>query len=609
MKIISLYLTLLLVLLTGCQESKKSEKKTAPSQNMLPDEEVKDHKIIIYQMMTRLFGNTKNTNTEWGTLQQNGCGKFNDITDTALVALQEMGISHVWYAGILHHASLTEYRRYGILSDDPDVVKGRAGSPYAIKDYYDVDPDLAVDVRKRMQEFEALVARTHRHQLKVIIDFVPNHVARTYKSVNHPVGVFNLGEKDDKAQAFSPQNNFYYLPGKSFTPPQEWKIPNLENVVQDGKFKEFPAKATGNNVFHESPGVNDWYETVKLNYGVDYQNGEKKYFDPIPDTWNKMRDILIFWAEKKVDGFRCDMAEMVPVEFWNWVIPQVKKINRDIIFIAEIYNPAAYRTYLQEGKFSFLYDKVGLYDTLKAVIQNKAEASDISACWQNLNGINSNMLRFLENHDEQRIASPEFAGDARKGLPMMVVTATLNSGPVLVYFGQETGEPGAGKEGFGGNDGRTTIFDYWGVPEHQKWMNNGKFDGGQLSPEQKKLRDSYAKLLKVCHENEAIYQGKLLDLQPLNKQDDEYDGSKVYSYLRYSATQKLLITVNFDISPKTVRIRIPAGLWSRSGLMENTDYLLTDLLTGQQFTLKPRSGLEIQLDGFRGYILEFKQIL
>lgn len=74
-------------------------------------------------------------------------------------------------------------------------------------------------------------------------------------------------------------------------------------------YKEYPAKATGNNRFDAYPNINDWYETVKLNYGIDYQNGNTPHFNPIPDTWTKMLDILLFWAGKNIDGFRCDMAE------------------------------------------------------------------------------------------------------------------------------------------------------------------------------------------------------------------------------------------------------------------------------------------------------------
>ncbi len=566
-------------------------------------EHPEDHKIIVYQLMTRLFGNKKTTNKEWGTIEENGCGKFDDISDKALLELRKFGVTHIWFTGVLEHATLTDYTQYGIAPDNAEVVKGRAGSPYAIKDYYDVAPDLANDIKKRMTEFENLVARTHQNKLKVIMDFIPNHVARSYHSDVKPVGIKDLGETDNTNLAFSPNNNFYYLPGKQFVPPHnEDVLVRLGLKTSDKHYTEFPAKATGNDQFTELPGMNEWYETVKLNYGVDILNNRTKYFEPVPDTWHKMKDILIFWANKKVDGFRCDMAEMVPVEFWGWVIPQVQAVNPDIIFIAEIYNPNEYRNFLEQGKFNYLYDKVGLYDTLKAVIQQRAGADEISVCWKRLDGINNKMVRFLENHDEQRITSRDFAGDARKGIPMMIVTATLNSGPVMVYFGQETGEPGNGKEGFGGDDGRTTIFDYWSIPEHQKWMNDGKFDGGRLSEEQRNLRGFYAKLLNLCTKNEAIRKGKLFDLQQFSKDNHLYDSTKVYAYLRYTDKQTLLIVVNFDEKHQNVKLNLPESLKSEFKWKQKAS--VTDLLSNKKFEFDTEKGLETTLEPWSGFIFE-----
>ena len=134
--------------------------------------------------------------------------------------------------------------------------------------------------------------------------------------------------------------------------------------------------------------------------------------------------------------------------------------------------------------------RLGLYDSIRRLTQDEPNATtwDINRVWnQDCADIHEHMLRFMENHDEQRIASPYFAGDPWLAVPGMIVTATLNTGPVMIYFGQEVGEPAEGSEGFSGNDGRTSIFDYWGVPEHQKWLNDGKMDGGKLSDSQKKL--------------------------------------------------------------------------------------------------------------------------
>jgi glycosidase len=604
-----LLLLVFFTFLTSCQQGTKNNTKMAEDETryILDDEKIIDHKIIVYQLMVRLFGNKKSVNKTWGTLEENGCGQFGDVSDTALIAIKNMGITHIWYTGAIEHATLTDFSKQGIPADDPDVVKGQAGSPYAIRDYYDAHPALAKNVRKRSQELEELIARTHRNGLKVIIDFVPNHLARAYKSDRLPIGSKDFGAKDDTTKAFLPSNNFYYLPGKAFQAPKAWRTPDMQNQKHDGRFMEMPSKATGNNVFKENPSADDWYETVKLNYGVDFLNGEQKYFDPIPDTWVKMRDILTYWADKKVDGFRCDMAEMVPIEFWAWVIPQIRQLNPRMIFIAEIYNPSRYKEFIEKGNFNYLYDKVGLYDTLKSVIQSNAPASHISICWQNLRGINSYMLRFLENHDEQRIASPQFAGDFRKGLPMMLVAATLNSGPIMLYAGQEVGEAGAGNEGFNGDDGRTSIFDYWGMPEHQKWMNGGKFDGEGLSQDQRRLRSSYSRLLNLCRRSEAIRKGRLIDLQSINENNPDYDARKIYSYIRYSANQKLIMVSNFDIKPHDIVLTIPSGLWSETNLLENNTYVAYNLLGDEEISFKPRNGIKMTLAPLGIYVLELRQ--
>lgn len=562
--------------------------------------ETEPKKMVVYQMMTRLFGNKSTVNKPYGTLAENGVGKFNDVNGLALRALKDMGITHVWYTGVIEHAVLTDYRKFGIALDDADVVKGRAGSPYAIKDYYDVNPDLAVNVPDRMKEFEQLVERTHLNGLKVLIDFVPNHVARAYKSDAKPAGVKDLGESDDKTVKFAPNNNFYYLPGESFVVPKDFKSIPADSLypAADGKFNETPAKVTGNNQFTASPGVNEWFETVKLNYGVDIQNNSKTSFDPVPDTWIKMKDILVFWANKNVDGFRCDMAEMVPVEFWNWAIPQVKAVNPEIIFVAEIYNPAQYNTYVQTGKFDCLYDKVQLYDTLRGLINNKRSAKDIDVIQKSLNGINANMLHFLENHDEQRIASADFAGSAWKIVPAMVVSATIDQGPVMIYFGQEVGEPGAGSEGFGGNDGRTTIFDYWGVPEHQKWMNGGAFDGGLLSDQQKALRQFYSTLLNLSQANPAIVSGSYYDL---TASDD------IHVFVRNFEGERLLIVSNFDSKVKPAKIIIPNELAATLNLKTDKGYMLTDLLWKTSDNKIEQLTVSINLPAYSAYIFRIEE--
>lgn len=435
-------------------------------------------KNIIYQIIPRLFANFNETRKHNGTKAENGCGKMADINDKALKSIADLGATHVWYTGIIRHATAE--------LNSPAITKGLAGSPYAITDYYDVNPDLAVDEDKRMEEFEQLVARTHAAGMDVLIDFVPNHVAREYHSTHKPKGLEDLGEGDHPEWAFSPLNNFYYIPGEPLTMDIDLK-----------GYQEYPAKVTGNDCFSSHPSNTDWYETVKLNYGVFYQGGGEKQFFPIPSTWKKMADILLFWASKKIDGVRVDMAEMVPVEFFQWAIDKVKKRYPKFIFIGECYDPSRYDAYLKAG-FDYLYDKVGMYDYLRGVTSKNWSVEGITAQWMQHSGERLNhMLYFLENHDEQRIASGFFCGDGTCAEPAMIVAATLNQCAVMVYMGQELGERGMDMEGFSGIDGRTTIFDYWGVKSIQAWANKGQYDGANLSEEQRDLRLFYRMMLDL----------------------------------------------------------------------------------------------------------------
>ncbi|HVV56562.1 MAG TPA: alpha-amylase family protein [Mucilaginibacter sp.] len=567
-----------------------------------------DHKLIIYQLLPRLFGNTKQVNKYYGSLEENGCGKFNDISDKALAAIKALGATHVWYTGVIEHATMTDYSVYGIKPDDPDVVKGRAGSPYAVKDYYDVDPDLATDVRNRMSEFEALIERTHRAGLKVIMDFVPNHVARTYASDARPEGVRDFGQDDDRTKAFSPANDFYYTPGQAFVVPAGYNPggDGFSSSMKDGRFDENPAKATGNDVFSASPSISDWFETVKLNYGVDYLYGQQKHFDPIPPLWNKMYDILHFWSEKGIDGFRCDMAEMVPVEFWAWVIPQVKAAHPSVIFIGEAYKTDRYRDYLFTGQFDYLYDKVGLYEAIRKLSVNDPGATtwDINSIWNNdCRGFDEKMLRFMENHDEQRIASRYFAGDPWLAVPGMIVTAALNVGPIMIYSGQEVGEPADGAEGFSGDDGRTSIFDYWGVPEHQKWMNGGKFDGGGLSASQKDLRNFYSRLLNLARSEEALRSGKFWELMIANEHQQGFD-TRIYLFVRYTGKQRILVVANFNREQRGLQVMLPADLLQYMQITGSREF--TDLLSGAKYETDDISaGIYITLQACSGMLLSF----
>ena len=547
-------------------------------------------KIIIYQIFTRLYGNRNSTRKENGTIAENGCGKMNDFTPTTLKKIREMGVSHIWYTGVIRHATQTDYSAYGIPKNHPAVVKGKAGSPYAIADYYDIDPDIAVDVNKRMKEFEALVERTHKAGMKVIIDFVPNHVARQYHSICKPEGIKDLGECDDPLQGFSPQNNFYYCPGQRFSPYLDLYHGEVE------PYHEEPAKATGNDCFHNAPSMNDWYETVKLNYGLDYYVGRVGHFKPIPDTWGKMTDILLFWAKKGVDGFRCDMAEMVPAEFWQWATDKVKFAYPDMVFIGEVYNPMEYRHYLSAG-FDYLYDKVGMYDTIREVICGQQSTRAITSAWQQTDDIRDHMLYFLENHDEQRIASSFFASDARKGVPGLVVSALLQQNPLMIYAGQEYGERGMDKEGFSGIDGRTTIFDYWSVDTLVRAAKR------KLTKDETALKDIYNKVINIARSEKAVCEGTCFDLMYVNGQYQ-----RQYAFLRKAGSEVLLVVVNFDDLPTTMDVTIPAHAFDYLKLKERKNITAVDLLSGKEIKrqLYRDCYVSVDLEPLGSVVLKFK---
>ena len=534
-------------------------------------------KVLIYQVFTRLYGNRNVTRKKDGTIADNGCGKMADFTPAVLKDIAKMGISHVWYTGIIRHATQTDYSFYGIPRQHAAVVKGRAGSPYAIADYYDVDPDLAVDVNQRMHEFEQLIERTHAAGLKVIIDFVPNHVARQYKSVCKPKKVKDLGETDDTMMGFDPQNNFYYCPGERFSPYFDLYHGEAEPYLEE------PAKATGNDHFDNAPGQNDWYETVKLNYGVDYYAGGIGYFDPMPDTWKKMTDILLFWAKKGVDGFRCDMAEMVPAEFWAYATQTVKKKYKQIVFIGEVYNPSEYRHYLFSG-FDWLYDKVGMYDTMRAVICHHLPASAITNAWQATDDIRDHMLYFLENHDEQRIASDFFAADGRKGVPAMIASILMQQNPFMLYAGEEYGERGMDQEGFSGHDGRTTIFDYWSIDTLCRAAQN------KLSQEEKQLFDIHQKTMLLARKEKAVSDGVFFDLMYVNRHLE-----RQYAFLRYAEGELLLVVVNFEDRDVVVDVNIPAHAFEYLDMKEKK-LIATDLLSKERLAMSLRKDGSVRMD-------------
>ncbi len=539
-------------------------------------------KCHIYQVFTRLFGNTQTHNHSWGTLKQNGVGKFSDFTPCALEQIKALGITHIWYTGVLHHATPTDYQRFGITNDHPAIVKGRAGSPYAIKDYNSVDPDLADNPAQRNQEFSQLIERTHQARLKVIIDIVPNHVARCYQGLNNPQHVVDFGHNDDTSVAYQRDNNFYYLPDEAFQLPEfptRYRPSGGEAHSQlSVPFKEEPAKWTGNGAARAQPSFDDWFETVKINYGIKPDGSQD--FTPLddafrhrsyaqhlafwdkqslPDSWYKFADIVCHWLAQGVDGFRFDMAEMVPVEFWSYLNSLIKTQRADTVLIAEIYQPDRYEDYIGLGKMDYLYNKVGLYDLLRSIVQGTASTSQIGALEWQQRKMAAHFVNFLENHDEQRIASPAFAGDAKRACPAMLVACTLSPAAMLIYFGQEVGEPANENAGFG-QPSRTSIFDYVGVPHHQRWMNQGRFDGGLLNHNELELRQFYQRLLNLTLQSPAM-QGDYHDLYAANYAQFDELQHRLFAFARSAPSQIVIIAVNFDHQhSKRINLSLPQTL-------------------------------------------------
>jgi glycosidase len=615
----------LLCFFTACNGEKQKVEIEIPS-----NEQVKK-KQVVYQVFTRLFGNLKTNNKPWGTIEENGVGKFNDFTEKALKEIKDLGVTYIWYTGVPHHDVIRDYTEFGISNDDPDVVKGRAGSPYAVKDYYNVNPDLALNVENRLDEFKALIKRTHAIGLKVIIDIVPNHVARNYKSISKPKGVKDFGEEDDTSVVYHANNNFYYNPKESFKVPI-WKngyspLGIEKHPLEDDLFPETPAKWTGNGSRLSQPDMNDWYETVKVNYGISPDG--KKDFDELPDgfenedykahfefwkdktvpnSWVKFKDIALYWLDMGVDGFRYDMAEMVPVEFWSFMNSSIKMKNPNTFLLAEVYNPTLYRDYIHKGKMDYLYDKVQLYDTIKSVMQGKGKTDYIPPILEDLKDIEHHMLHFLENHDEQRIASPDFAGQAEKAKPAMVVSATSTTAPTMVYFGQEVGEDGSEHAGFG-SPTRTSIFDYVGVPAHQRWVNNKLFDGGQSTEEEKNLRDFYKRLLNFTINSDALV-GQYADIHLYNREHAEKYTDKVLSFVRWSDTEKLIVVSNFDSENGfEFNLKIPKSSINSFGFKDGK-YKVEDQLYYQfksELIVSDRQGeMMIKIEPLESFILQIQ---
>ena len=550
------------------------------------------NKPIIYQMLPRLWGNDKVRPKKNGGLLENGTGKFSDIDTASLEYFKWLGCSHIWYTGIIRHST---QESVGCIASHPQFVKGKAGSPYAICDYYDVNAYLADNPDERMLEFESLIKRTHEAGLKVIVDFVPNHVSRDYGKVGflseHPC----LGADDNKNVHWAAENDFFYYPGQALVLPSE-SPKGIE------PYKEVPAMATGNNCYTPTPGVNDWYETIKINY-CDFHTG----------TWDKMLDIVLFWAAKGVDGFRCDMVELVPTQFFQWLIKQVKEKYPEVIFIAEVYKKDLYTQYIREVGFDYLYDKSGLYDCLRAVVEKAVNdngmpvelwqsTTGITRSWQFLNDLQPYMLNFLENHDEQRYASEYFGKDSNS-FAALYTSLYLNTAPFMIYFGEEVGEKGMEEEGFSGVNGRTTIFDWWSVGSIRrlrKLIAGGEYKNLSVSaltksglmPEEARVFARFAQATRFAANDLAITHGTTYDLCYCNYASDGFNKDRHFAFLRDFEEHTLLVAVNFSMVPATMKLRIPQHAFE---WMEITQTESLNTSTVLEITIPPMDGTILQL--------------
>ena len=378
--------------------------------------------------------------------------------------LRSLGVDYVWYTGIPRHAT------------GRDFVKGTPGSPYAISDWRDINPYLAEDPLQRMAEFDALLARTHAEGMRVLIDYIPNHVAADYQG---------------------PIHRFDWCDG-------------------------------------------DWTDTRKNDWTR-------------PGTRAEMENILRFWASRGVDGFRCDMVELVPPEALKALISAIKADFPDLLFVAEVYKKENYRPYLDEVGFDLLYDKSGLYDTLRAICCDGATARGITWNWQWLGDMQPRVLNFLENHDEQRLASPAFLGSATKGYAALACSMLFNTAPFMLYFGQEVGE-----DGIDGAGGRTSIFN-WSDPPELRVLYRSLHGGPELAPDEAAVLARYREFLALA-KRPAFAEGGCWDLTYCNESAPGYDPDRHFAFVRYDLREAWLVICNFSGTPATATLTIPPEL-------------------------------------------------
>lgn len=508
-------------------------------------------KPIIYQVLPRLFGNLTTPLIKGGGYTVNGSGKFDHFTDEVLTQLKELGISHIWFTGVIRHATTTSFEEYGLPSNHPQIVKGEAGSPYAITDYYDISPELATNPNNRMEEFRSLLSRVERQGIKSLIDFVPNHLSREYKSVAIP-----RGEVDFDA------NDYLYIDGTKFTSPSKREAAY--------PYTEEPARVTGNDCFSPSPLESDWYDTVKLNYNHKA-------------LWHKMKQILRYWIDMGVSGFRCDMVRMVPEEFWAWLIGSIKEESPETLFIGELYEPERYYNYLEICKFDYLYNKVGLYDTLVGVTKGELPTKTITNHWLSLGEVENRMLNFIENHDEVRAASSCFANDPYRALAPLTLSLFLNRAPFLLYFGQELGERGE-------ENCRSSIFEYGAIPTIREWL---------VTQKEPLIRELYSILFNMASREPAIVEGMRYDLHYANQMNSSYNYYSNFSFARKEDNSLILFYIDFANLNGNASLILPEEMFDYFGISSGQTVEAVEAFGGDKLTITLHSNKVLEFGSFQ----------
>lgn len=570
--------------------------------------------LVLYQLFPRLFGNRVPDPVPHGTRTRNGCGTFADIDDPTLASLRDLGCTHLWLLGVLRHATGTPHP--GLPADDPDLLKGVAGSPFAVRDLFDVCPDLATDPDRRLQEFQSLVQRAHRHDLRILIDFVPNHVARSHHSVVRPD--LEPGLHDDRSRFFARDNHFFHLPGQG-----PLRLPTVHDGRPataacialggcDGAFAPEAAQArvTGNNVASAAPGPHDWFETVKLNYGHDFTRGPHGAEElalagtpghPVPATWTLMDAVLAHWQATGIDGFRCDMAHWIPVPFWKWAIARARQRQPDTVFLAEAYDDDPNKLtagnvlhQLVDAGFDAVYDHAA-YRILKDLYDGPKWANDLDHALAHGAPLH-HALRYAENHDEIRLAHPAHWG-GRGTLVGPAVSAILygvSRGPILLHNGQEVGE--AALE----SDGRTSIFEYGRMPALQAWRESQQPDGPPAPAASVRLRAAYRRLLQALA-HPAFGKGEFLPLNPHNLWNPRFgrlpgetaSGHWLYAWLRHVPGTRHAVVGVANLHPshpfEAIRIELPDEARALLTPALASSEAWTDLLVSDANLLQARS--------------------